>query len=116
VFPTWERCKDFIISTKISLDKNKWNDVKKFAIGSSYESTRANKVIPDLVYKINNLFEDYIRTTDTPLISYFKKYIENKLYGKWDDLGVGQLKMDRLFDHYLKSKEQTIGAIRKKRY
>lgn len=116
VFPTWERGKDFIISTKISLDKNKWNDVKKSAIGSSYESTQANKVIPDLVHKITNLFEDYIRTTDTPSISHFKKYIENKLYGKWDDFGGGKIKMDGLFDHFLKSKEQTIGAIRKKRY
>lgn len=116
VFPTWEKGKDFIISTKISVDKNKWNNAKKSVIGSSFESVKANKEIPKLEHKINNLFEDYIRTTDKPTKSQFKKYVEHKLYGKWDELEVGKIKMDGLFDHFLKSKELSIGAIRKKRY
>jgi len=57
IFPSWQTGKDFILSTKITIDTVKWCDIKKQAKGTSIESQRVNLQLNKLEETCYKLFD-----------------------------------------------------------
>ena len=80
IFVRWDgKGKDFILSSRVSINKNQWNDTKKAPIGNSIESRRINNSIQKLENEVYSLFDEYNKTTKTPSVNNFKTYINKKL-------------------------------------
>lgn len=115
VFPVGFADKDFIVSSRIHVDANKWNAVTKQAKGSSLESQRVNSELRKLQDDVHSCFDSYVKTVKTPIMSRFKQYIDSAMFKK------GETKSDimnvsDLFEHYVDMNGHKLGYKRKLRY
>ncbi len=114
VFPVWDsKCPNFILSTKICIDKSKWS--KQKAKGSSYESENANRKIEKLKVLVNEYFDEYLKIKPNPILKEFKTFLEYKLFNK----GIGiteKLNVSDLCDRYVKLHKSELGDKRIKRF
>lgn len=116
IFPMWDfKGKDFIISSRQTIDKNQWNNQKKLAKSMSIESQRFNTKLQKLEDQVSQLFDEYIKTNKTPDIKVFKQYIEYKLFGKGEGIN-NTLDASKLLLRYLEQHGHKLGLPRKKRF
>ncbi len=116
VFPSWQAGKDFIISTKITLDSSKWCDTKKQAKGTSIESQRVNMQLNKLEETCHKLFDEYIKSIETPKLNDYKAFVEYKIFNKGNGSVKQTLKVNELFDRYVRLHDSKLGSKRKSRY
>lgn len=115
VFPLWGNEPDFILSSKLTVEVNKWGQEKKQAKGTSLESIKINKFLNDLEVDIHEHFDAYVKSSQDVSMKGFKNHLNRYMYGKGDEEEMG-MKVSGIFDHYLVLNATNLGDKRKSRY
>ncbi len=116
IFPSWQTGKDFILSTKITIDTGKWCDIKKQAKGTSIESQRVNLQLNKLEETCYKLFDEYIKSVEDPSLTQYKAFAEYKIFNRGNGGVKPTLKVNELFTRYVKLHRSELCKVRKGRY